>query len=550
LRGPRRPNSYGKQYLERYPDVKDAKLNPWLHYIAFGVREGRYIIRPKRLRQPSLLHFARKGYSLFRESYWSRNQIGIRSRKLNPVIHWILFGWIKGYRLFPSAVPIIAGDIVGIKFRPERKGTSNTSSEIPEHVIKEIVRQAEYEPALFASGNNTLTSLPVVEGTDLFRKIGFNFQHFSKISNIKPKTIIAVPHVVLGGADKYTSNLIDALVANGMGPVQVVLTLPQATFDDRSMAGFGMTGFAKAEVIVWSQIALLGQRRTEIFARYLSAMQPERLLIVNSDLALETMSRFGRALSNRMKILTAVFSMESSKFAGQYGVRYLRKISNYSSFFADNRTAISKMAALQPYGDYFELPSMQSTDSEERLKARFETRKPSHKPATWLWVSRLDSFKGTKTLGHIAQLRPNDTFHVFGPMQNQSLAELGLACSNIEYKGLLESIEDADLRGYEAFLFTSEFEGMPLILLEMANHAIPIISTDVGGIFNTFSEKSIHLVKMSGDPLSQAHDFTAHMDLILESSREQKWARAQLARNQVESKHSMAAVQKIIRERF
>ena len=45
-------------YVQKYPDVAAAKMDPWLHYLEHGIREGR---KPQRLIEPAYLQ--RQGLS-------------------------------------------------------------------------------------------------------------------------------------------------------------------------------------------------------------------------------------------------------------------------------------------------------------------------------------------------------------------------------------------------------------------------------------------------------------------------------------------------------
>ncbi|TCG02824.1 hypothetical protein BZM27_52990, partial [Paraburkholderia steynii] len=67
-----------------------------------------------------------------------------------------------------------------------------------------------------------------------------------------------------------------------------------------------------------------------------------------------------------------------------------------------------------------------------------------------------------------------DTFHLFGPIQ-EDLKDLGLDLPNIHHEGILPSVAAADFGAYDGFVFTRMFEGMPNIVLEMSQHAIPLI---------------------------------------------------------------------------
>lgn len=72
-----------KYYLQTYPDVREAGINPLFHYLRFGWLEGR---------NPSIRFDTNK----YLEAYPD-----VRLRKQNPLNHYLLRGKSLGYRAFP-----------------------------------------------------------------------------------------------------------------------------------------------------------------------------------------------------------------------------------------------------------------------------------------------------------------------------------------------------------------------------------------------------------------------------------------------------------------
>jgi glycosyltransferase involved in cell wall biosynthesis len=139
------------------------------------------------------------------------------------------------------------------------------------------------------------------------------------------------------------------------------------------------------------------------------------------------------------------------------------------------------------------------------------------RPYRWVWISRIERFKGTEVLAHLAKLRPSDEFHLYGPVDG-SLAELGLAAPNLVHHGVLENVATHSFTGYDGFVFTSLFEGMPNVVLEMSQHAIPLVLADVGGLRGTFSEKAAIYVAHDDSSEATARIFSSALDAIVELS--------------------------------
>lgn len=96
-------------YLKRYPDVKKSGMNPLVHYIKYGVNEGRI---PKFLSDSEIIelnitspymadNYLRILYSgLFDEKYYC-NKYHL-TNDMNPIVHYLKFGSSKGYNPSPS----------------------------------------------------------------------------------------------------------------------------------------------------------------------------------------------------------------------------------------------------------------------------------------------------------------------------------------------------------------------------------------------------------------------------------------------------------------
>ncbi len=65
-------------YLENYPDVREADLDPFLHYLRFGAPEGR---NPNRM---------------FDTKWYLEQYSDVRSAGTNPLIHYFSFGASEG----------------------------------------------------------------------------------------------------------------------------------------------------------------------------------------------------------------------------------------------------------------------------------------------------------------------------------------------------------------------------------------------------------------------------------------------------------------------
>ena len=274
-------------------------------------------------------------------------------------------------------------------------------------------------------------------------------------------------------------------------------------------------------------------------------------MVINSRLGLDTVAQFGRVLSQFARLCCAYFSMGVDGLGAPYGTRFPRRTLPHALALTDNAPMAATLRRLHgdiPGQGVAVLAARLDPAPDEAFAARLSARLarldsrdgPLHRPLHWAWVSRIERFKGTATLAALARLRPDDRFDVFGPLQD-SLEALGLMLPNITHRGILPDVAAADFSKHDGFLFTSLFEGMPNIVLEMSQHAIPMVLADVGGLRETLTDASALFVPQGPDAQAAAAAFSAALDRAARLTTEECAAMIELARARVAQCHSPAA---------
>ena len=70
---------------------------------------------------------------------------------------------------------------------------------------------------------------------------------------------------------------------------------------------------------------------------------------------------------------------------------------------------------------------------------------------------------------------------------------------NIEYRGAYSKLTELPLGEISCFLYTSAWDGLPIILLDVASYGIPIIAPSVGGVPEFISSETGYLVTNPDD---------------------------------------------------
>jgi glycosyltransferase involved in cell wall biosynthesis len=501
----------------------------------------------------TLLQFARSGVSRLNQSYVLRYP-NVRAGKFRPFFHWLFVGIFRGYRYFPKIRPFIDNSSIGVRFgnplSPVAHQSTSTPLEpltpkVPKYIIDYIYDFSKYEPAVLSPGRKTLPWLRVVDPSDVQQTTGFDISRIESLQK-NPQTIILVPHFVIGGADQYTANLVKGLQALGLGPIQVIATLPHAEFDEKKLSKEIVNAYGESEIVLWKDVATFSSENPFYLALYLHGIGAKRIINIQSELGFKALSVYGKALSSQSKLFAAYFTADVSAFAGLYSVRYFRKLSKMVTSFTDNETTADQLKELDNLASVLVLPT--EVSMTPHVSKKYKSGKSE--PQRFVWISRLDYFKGTRVLGHLADLMPDIQIDVFGPFEGTSLSDLGLEKPNISYGGVIESISHHNFGNYDGFIFTSSFEGNPLIVLEMAVAGLPIISTNVGNLPRDFSNGEILFVNRQASEESQAKEFSNHIKSLRRLSIPELDGLTERARKKVMEVHSEENNRKRIRGVF
>ena len=119
---------------------------------------------------------------------------------------------------------------------------------------------------------------------------------------------------------------------------------------------------------------------------------------------------------------------------------------------------------------------------------------------------------------------------------------------NITCHGAIPDVLAADFTTYDGFVFTSLFEGMPNVVLEMSQHGLPMVLADVGGLRGTFTDDDVLFVSKSQDPHAQATAFDKALSQVASLPEAEHVARAWKSRAAVARRHSPEAFEAALKE--
>ncbi len=542
------------------------KLDPVLHWLERGFREGRelpgWTVRqgdaareiiydgwqvfiwhgelvavreaPKRTQEyptecPDDASFRAFVRSVLDPDLYFRTYPDSASPGMDPVHHWLEWGMAAGRPLRgwvvvrgPAASWARGAEWQHFIWRNEPISVKRRPT-LPESVLRQVLEQGRHEPAVLAPGALAVADLPLLDAPDQVERSGIDISALLGAVRERPRTVLVIPRITLGGGEKYSADLVDVLLALEGGPV-LILVSEQSGIDAHEWDELGILPPLRGLPLLFWPDFCVGSSPT--FARFLNMPRPQVLVVINSRPGLDAVAQYGLALSHQMRIYCAFFSMGIDGLGASFGTRFPRRTLPYSVALTDNEPMAATLRAQYSgvSGPGIEiLPPRAHIATElvfrDRLIARLGAVKAERRPNRWVWISRIEPWKGTAILGALAKLRPDDRFEVFGPVQG-SMESLGLALPNLVYRGVLANVINAELGEYSGFVFTSRFEGMPNIVLEVSQHAIPMVLADVGGLRDTFDDNAVIFVKHAPDVNETAAAFAEALDRIAAMSAE------------------------------
>jgi glycosyltransferase involved in cell wall biosynthesis len=431
---------------------------------------------------------------------------------------------------------------VKLSFLRKKKATfwRFVTQSYPKWLLEEWKSMNKTEPSVFPSIQTLLeiTEYNLNYSDDLAR----DYLMFSNRVGNNVKHLILVPFIKIGGAEKVLFNFIKSL--QSLFPRERIIVVSTEPFDspwkERLPEDVPFLDLGNMENISYENKEL-------ILRLLIVQLEPSHVYNLSSQLAFIMISKYGKALSRVTKLYTFAFCQEydyEGKIQG-YAFLYLDSCMNFlTKVFTDNQRYIDFLCNIYGFPKEKFTPLYQPTEVLDISKREYSEATP----LKLLWASRLDKQKHPEIVYEIAK-KCKDlpiSIDVYGTKVLDDYFNIDKfnQLSNIQYKGIfsngLKEISD----NYDAFIYTSEYDGMPNIILEAIGVGLPIISSNVGGIGDLVEDKKSALL------IDQYNDIEAYRSQIEYALNHRKEFNgyAKLAQKEMLKKHNWKTHEKTIKE--
>jgi len=366
-------------------------------------------------------------------------------------------------------------------FRGFVRAGENSGTRFPSWFLDEWRRIHDVEPDLFPEDED-VQSLRVeeVRAPDMERR----YRDLTAAFGTDVSHVLMVPWIRRGGADLTALNYLRALVELGTPGSVVLLCTEDAVSEWRDRVP------EQVRFVEWPGDGLDELESEHLLARLLLQLRPAVIHNVNSGLAWQVFSHFGGALRQRALLFGSTFCTDltdTGRSVGYPVTHFRYSFRHLTATFSDSAAHTDELAARFAFDRakmlvHYQPVAGQGRDASLPADAGRSGRKGSLQV---LWAGRLDRQKRPDILAAIARACADAAvhFHVYGASMLDGGYDARLrSLPNLTRYGEYDRFASLPLERFDLYLYTSEWDGLPNVLLESAAAGLPILAPAVGGI--------------------------------------------------------------------
>lgn len=489
-------------YLRRYGDVARAKIDPIKHYIEHGGRECRQP-RPD-----------------FDAKYYLARHEDVRKMGVNPFLHYLSVGRYEGR----SCSPVSPGNayfdqvaaMLGMTPEAVAGAVADRKNDL-RHRLKSgelgemVSRASELDPLIKHAWLAALDpGIPPIRNEHQVRQTAAIYRLQEAAQWRRAKVVVVIPWVHVSGAMRIAGHLAVAL-ASIFGPGEVVVVRTETSemdFPEWFPEGCRHINLA-GEAEGMSRLA-----RQRLLVEYIRSLRPIHVFNVNSRTLWDAMEQHGLAMSQTMNLYAYLFCNDKNVYGDWVGypVRNFHRFADvYQGVICDSNFLMNdlKNRFLVPPEKSHRLAVFETPISYVPAPAKMPEPRPGRRPQIF-WAGRFDRQKRIDVTYEIARRMPEVDFHLWGePVLDRHFRNLTKP-DNVYLNGVYQNFYELPLDDCDAWLYTSEWDGVPNVLIEVASAAVPLVGSITGGTGEV-------LVEGLSKPIESIEDANAYVQALHET---------------------------------
>ena len=455
-------------YLSMYPDLQRArKVDPVGHYMRRGVEEGR------------------NPHPLFGTSIYLERYPEAAGDPFGPLHYYLTQGRAKGHIGVPMRRFDDMASILGMSPLAAQKLLQDRYDDLRHRLqfgqLGEMVnRAARFEPLISGTWPEALAlRIPPFHGDIVVNRVAAVHALCQAAGLRRARAVICVNRARWGGARRMEGHIAHAL-ADGIGAGEIVVlstdgsgALPEGRLPD------GVRHIEFAELVA----PLKGDEAQRVLVQFLRALRPEAVFNVNSRLLWDALGPYGRAMRASFRIIGCLFCNERTDLGHVTGYPLTRVYRNFDVLDAiatDSHALAGELRARHMLtGAAARKITVLSAPVDATIPVADRPR-GNARPQIF-WSGRFDAQKRVDLVYELARLNPDIDIRMWGAAVMSGLRALPEKPANVHQMGTYDRFTDLPLHEADAWLYTSAWDGVPSILLEVAMTGVPLVGTDVGG---------------------------------------------------------------------
>jgi glycosyltransferase involved in cell wall biosynthesis len=412
--------------------------------------------------------------------------------------------------------------------------------QLPQWAILEANNISAFEPDLIWN-NSTIKDIGYYNTPQpqLPSVLSF-YNSYSAIYNKYYSHIIVLPWLKAGGADLGAIYHAKTLKNDFNSTVLIITTESENSSWRNKIAGF-------ADFLELGKIIKQNNGDFDaliyVLTRLLIEMKPKVIHNINSRACWEVYKRHGLALKQSSKLYASLFTDDYDEFGKPigYAIDYLENTyHNLELIFSDNTFYPKYWSDLfgidrsKFYTLFFPVSNDLIKIGEKNLQQKISNSNTTKH--TVMWTGRITRQKRPDLLAEIARQMPDIQFDVWGysDSDDNSYRKLLSNIENIHLKGEYNDFSTLPHTEYSAYLYTSEYDGLPNALLEVAAVGIKIVGAPVGGSCDLLTEKTSYLV-------NKYYDVPQYCNKIREAINDKNCEKEKNALDEIKNNHSYSS---------
>jgi glycosyltransferase involved in cell wall biosynthesis len=462
-----------KYYSERYSDLAQwTHGGKFEHFVLFGFSENR------------------RCHWLF-DPEWYQRQHKLRTHE-PALFHYLTIGEKTGTRtaedVWLDGVPTRAIPCAEGRLEAAAMYFQQRLSRLDSDKILELVRDAtEIEPLITRPyGRREVQIAPIRHGSAALAAFA------EPVRRLLPCTqydiVVLIPHCRLSGAARIAGAMVRALRQAYSDQRMLIVVTDATEFWRPDWYGNGWDLLVISDILESASPSI----RISVLLDLIRGVNPQKVYNVNSKLAWDLFSVYGQQLSQEASLFAYLFCWDMNEHGdkGGYPITQFQICFDYlagvivDSMFLRNdlvqRYALPKRLSRKIKVIHTPLEN----DLDLNLSRALSVRRDRGSPLTCFWAGRFDRQKRFDIVVEIARKMPELRIYAWGkPVlgDDASVDDHNLP-DNITLMGVYDNIDDIALASFDFFLYTSQWDGLPTVLIEVAARGIPIVCSAVGGI--------------------------------------------------------------------